>query len=414
MADDIESVIFHVDLDAFYASVEQLDNPQYRGKPVIVGARPGRRGVVAACSYEARRYGIHSAMPASQAHRRCPHAFFVPVRMSRYREVSRRVMEVFTEFTPSLQQISVDEAFLDLSGTRRLFGTPRQTALRLKEQVRAQTGLAVTVGVAATRFVAKLASAFDKPDGLHVVEPGQEADFVLGLDLKDLWGVGRKTLLRLKALQIDSVAALRGAELPFLRGHFGESTGDYLYRASRGIDPGIYSSQTRSHSISSETTFEIDVNQRPLIERTLLELAEHVMFRLREERCSGATVTVKVRDSEFATHSAQHSLKHDLSSLDELYGEALGLLNKRWNGRDALRLIGLGVSGIEHNRGGGAQASLFSDETEQKRRKVEQALLDLRHRHPNAPAVTRARLLPDSDSSTHDATEDQADPRSEP
>ncbi|TVQ40598.1 MAG: DNA polymerase IV [Spirochaetaceae bacterium] len=395
MIDTADPVVFHCDLDAFYASVEQLDNPQYRDRPVIVGALPGHRGVVSACSYEARSYGVHSAMPVSQAHSRCPHGIFVPVRMSRYREVSQQVMEVFADFTPGVQQISVDEAFLDLSGTRRLFGPPGKTAAALKQAVRHRTGLTVTVGVAATRYVAKLASAHDKPDGLYVVDPGHEADFVLGLELSDLWGVGRKTLTRLQTLRIDTVAALRETRLEFLRGHFGESTGDYLYNVCRGIDPGIYSAESRSHSISSETTFEVDISDRQLIDRTLLELAEHVMFRLREERCRGATVTIKVRDSDFATRSAQRSLKHDLSSVDELYSEARLLLDRRWNGRDALRLIGLGVSGIEPDQDHDAQANLFSDRTEEKRRKVEQALVDLRRKRPDSPPVTRARLLPD-------------------
>ncbi|TVR34799.1 MAG: DNA polymerase IV [Spirochaetaceae bacterium] len=396
MSGAVDSVFFHVDLDAFYASVEQLDNPGYRGKPVIVGAHPDRRGVVAACSYEARRYGVHSAMPAAHAYRRCPHAIFVPVRMARYRELSQQVMAVFADFTPNLQQISVDEAFLDLSGTRRLFGSPYQTAVRLKQQVRTQTGLTVTVGVAASRYIAKLASACSKPDGLYVVEPGQEDRFVLTIKLSDLWGIGNKTLARLEALGIDSVAALRNAELPFLRGHFGESTGNYLHQVSRGIDPGIYSFEARSHSVSSETTFEIDVSDRRLVERTLLELAEHVMFRLHETRCSAATVTIKVRESDFQTHSAQRGLKHKLSSVDELYGVACALLSKRWDGHKPLRLIGLGVSGVERIRSGETQENLFTDETEDKRRKVEQALLELRRKRPDSVAVTRARLLPDA------------------
>lgn len=385
-------VYFHVDLDAFYASVEQLDHPEYRGRPVIVGALPGSRGVVSACSYEARRYGVHSAMPISEAYRRCRHGIFVPVRMKRYRDVSFRVMELLARYTPKLQQISVDEAFLDLSGTRRLFGDPQSVARQLRLQLRRETGLAATIGVAASRYIAKLVSAFAKPDGLHVVRPGDEADFVLQLQLKDLWGVGRKTLSRLEALGIDTVTALRAAEPPYLRGHFGESTGQYLYQVSRGIDPGIYTSETRSHSISSETTFEADVSDREVVERTLLELAELVMFRLREERAGGATVMIKVRDDDFATRSAQRSLQRPVASVDELYREARTLLAKRWDGKTPLRLIGLGVAGVRSDSED-LQHDLFTDQQEDKRRKVEEALLDLRRKRPDAAPVTRARLL---------------------
>lgn len=397
------SVYFHVDLDAFYASVEQLDHPEYRGRPVIVGALPGSRGVVSACSYEARRYGVHSSMPISEAHRRCRHGVFVPVRMKRYREVSRSVMALLSRFTPELQQISVDEAFLDLSGTERLFGEPSSVARNLRSQLREEIGLAATVGVAASRYIAKLASAYAKPDGLHEVPPGSESDFVLQLPLRDLWGVGRRTRSRLEALGIDTVAALRNTEPPFLRGHFGDSTGRYLYQVSRGIDPGIYAAEARSRSVSSETTFEADVSDREVIERTLLELAELVMFRLREERSGGTTVTIKVRDDDFTTRSAQRALQRPVGSVDELYREARTLLAKRWDGKTALRLVGLGVAGV-HSETEELQPDLFADQREDKRRKVEEALRDLRHKRPNSAPVTRARLLRPDDPGRSDSS----------
>ena len=389
-------VFFHVDLDAFYASVEQLDHPEFRGKPVIVGALPGRRGVVSACSYEARKFGIHSAMSGYEAHRRCPHGVFLPVRMQRYQEVSRQVMAVFSSFTPVLQQISIDEGFLDMAGTERLFGPPRSAADQLKDAVRAQTGLTVTVGIASSRYIAKLASAYDKPDGRYEVKPGEEADFVLQVPIEDLWGVGKKTLARLRALGIDSVMRLRECELPFLRGHFGESSGVYLHQVCRGIDPGIYRDAGQSHSISSETTFETDVDDPEIVHRTVLELAEHVMFRLREERMQSSTVTVKVRDHDFQTSSAQRGLKHPVSSVDELFQVAKELVAKRWNRAVPLRLIGIGVSGVTAD-GGEVQGSLFEDETASRRRAVEEALLQLRHKHPETPQITRARLLSNDD-----------------
>ncbi|MCI0479004.1 DNA polymerase IV, partial [Candidatus Uhrbacteria bacterium] len=215
------NVFMHVDMDAFYASVEQHDNPAYQGKPVVVGALPGHRGVVSACSYEARTYGIHSAMPISEAYKLCPRAIYLPVRMERYQELSSRIMQILSRFTPDLQQMSVDEAFLDLSGTERLLGPPAQIARRIKEMVCEQTGLTISIGVAPSRYLAKLASERNKPDGLYIVEPGQEAEFVAALPLRKLWGIGKKTLGRLNSAGIHTVSGLRNhsrAELTELLG----------------------------------------------------------------------------------------------------------------------------------------------------------------------------------------------------
>jgi DNA polymerase-4 len=203
------NVIFHVDLDAFYASVEQIDNPSLQGKAVIVGALPGHRGVVSSCSYEARRFGVRSAMPVSQAARRCPQGVFVPVRMKRYLEVSQAVMRILERFSPDFRQISIDEAFMDMSGTQRLYGAPLATGKTVKEKVRRQTGLTLSIGIAANRYLAKLASEHSKPDGLHFVQPGEEISFLDGLSLGNLWGVGEKTRERLLELNITSVQGLR-------------------------------------------------------------------------------------------------------------------------------------------------------------------------------------------------------------
>ncbi|MCX7038460.1 MAG: DNA polymerase IV, partial [Spirochaetes bacterium] len=276
---EIPTVVFHVDLDAFYASVEQRDEPSLKGKPVIVGAAPGHRGVVSACSYEARRFGIHSAMPISQAYRRCPQGVYLPVRMARYLEVSREIMGILGRYTPRLQQISVDEAFLDLTGTERLLGAPLEVGRGLKAEVRERTGLAVSVGIGPNKYVAKLATNAGKPDGLVMVGLSEVEGFLDGRSLGDLWGIGEKTLQRLAELNITSVAQLRGFGEEALARLLGRGASAFLASIVRGGDPGIFSEEPKSRSLSSETTFEVDRKDRAGIERVLLELCHQVMFR---------------------------------------------------------------------------------------------------------------------------------------
>ncbi|HRY80223.1 MAG TPA: DNA polymerase IV, partial [Spirochaetia bacterium] len=250
---------FHVDMDAFYASVEQLDRPELAGMPVIVGAAPGHRGVVSTCSYEARAFGVHSAMPISEAVRLCPGGIFLPVRMERYLELSRTVMDILGEFSPDLRQISVDEAFLDMTGTEGLWGAPREAATRLKEEVRNRTGLTVSVGAASNRYIAKIASGFRKPDGLTIVPPGGEEEFMSGLPIGKLWGAGEKTQERFRELGIRSVPQLRAIGKAGLSALFGNAGGAFLYAAACGQDPGIFRTEPGSRSMSTERTFGRDI-----------------------------------------------------------------------------------------------------------------------------------------------------------
>ena len=287
----IPPVIFHVDLDAFYASVEQRDDPALSGRPVIVGAAPGRRGVVSACSYEARRFGIHSAMPISQAYRRCPQGVYLPVRKESYLEVSNAVMEMHSTYTPRMQQISVDEAFLDMTGTERLFGPARDTGTRLKAEVRGRTGLAISVGIGPNKYLAKMATNAGKPDGLVEVRAEEAESFLDGVALKDLWGIGEKTLQRLTELNITSVRQLRGFRQPELSRLLGQAASGFLASVTRGSDPGIFSEEPHSRSLSSETTFEHDRKDRTGIERVLLELSHQVMFRMMEGGWKSKTIS---------------------------------------------------------------------------------------------------------------------------
>jgi len=381
-------VILHVDMDAFYASIEQHDNPEYREKPVIVGAAPGHRGVVSACSYEARPFGIHSAMPINQAYRLCPQGVYLPVRMHRYQEVSGRIMAILAEYTPTLQQMSVDEAFLDLTGTRRLLGDPEDVGRTIKARVREETGLTISVGIAPSHYLAKLASEVDKPDGFYVVRPGQEADFVARLPLKAMWGVGKKMLARLHALGIETVAQLREYTREELAVELGAGAAHYLYAISRGVDPGLYSEARSSHSISGERTFEHDVTSPDALDRALLEIAHTCTFRLMDEGGHSRTVTLKLRLTDFTTFTLRRTLAHEVTSADELYRSARELLRSKWDRVTPVRLVGCGLGNVESGPPDGQQ-DLF-DQSSEKRMKLEQAVYRLRRQ---GLRVKKARLL---------------------
>jgi len=383
-------VFFLVDLDAFFASVEIRDNPALAGKPVIVGALPGHRGVVSACSYEARKFGVHSAMPISQAYRRCPQGVYLVPRMERYSELSEKVMSILGEYTPHLQRISIDEAFLDMSGTERLLGPPLAVGRKIKERVRSELGLALSIGIAPNKYLAKLASEAGKPDGLLQVLPGGEMQFLDGLPLAKLWGVGEKTRLRLQELNITTIPELRRAPEDVLRSMMGEASGNYLYRVVRGEDPGIYSLAPKSRSVSNETTFETDQKGAEAIRRTILELAEQVMYRLMREGLKSNTAVLKLRFADFTTTHAQRTVRHWLTSSDELYRLCLELLGQRWNGSTPVRLVGVGTDNVV----GGqevVQQELFEDQSSRKRR-VEEAVTRIRETMDGVK-LTKASLL---------------------
>lgn len=380
---------FHVDLDAFFASVEQLDHPEYRGRPVIVGAAPGRRGVVSTCSYEARKFGVHSAMPINQAARLCPEGVFLPVRMERYAAFSRRVMAIFRDSSPEVIQVSIDEAFLDMSGMERIAGGPEEQARALKGRVRSETGLTISVGVAPNRYLAKIASALRKPDGLVVVRAGEEGAFMDSVGIGKLWGVGEKTRERIERAGLRSIADIRSRPEAELAKVLGAGTAAYLYKAARGIDPGIWEGAAKSRSVSSETTFERDVSDPAVLREAMLSLAHEVMFRALDEGFSARTVCIKYRYQDFSTHSAQRSLGHRVESASELLEVALELLGKRWDGREPIRLVGVGMAGSPEGDDDG-QAELFEGPHARQRR-AEEAVLELRGKRK--ARITKASLL---------------------
>lgn len=379
---------FHVDLDAFYASVEQLDRPELAGKPVIVGAAPGHRGVVSTCSYEARAFGVHSAQPISEAARLCPGGVFLPVRMERYVELSRKVMEILGDFSPDVRQISVDEAFLDMTGTEGLWGGPREAGTRLKDQIHSHTGLTISVGAAENRYIAKIASGFRKPDGLTIVPAGEEEEFMSRLPLEKLWGAGEKTQERFRELGIRSVAQLRGIGRSGLSALFGNAGGAFLYAAACGQDPGIFRTEAGSRSMSTERTFGRDQPDREILESVLLGMAQEIALRAWREQVRSRTVFIKLRYSDFRTLNPRKTVPACFKESGVLWSTARDLFRSAWSG-NPVRLLGLGLGNLEEIKPE-SQGELFPT-GDDRRARVERAVFELERK--GVGKVTRARLI---------------------
>jgi len=359
----IERTILHCDLDAFYASVEQRDHPEYRGKPVIVGGSPHERGVVSAASYEARRFGVHSAMPLRQAGKLCPHGIFVPGSFAAYEAASDAVMALFAERTPLVEPISLDEAFLDITGTAHLFGGPEACGRDLKHAVREQVGLVISVGLASNKLCAKVASDLRKPDGFVVVPRGGEAAFLAPLPLKRLWGVGPKTQQVLEDLGMHTIGDLANADPALLEARLGEHGSTIAARAN-GIDDDreVVADPGDPKSIGHAHTFDRDTLDRAQIESTLLRLSEGVGTRLRKHELRGRTITLQLRVAPFETRTRQRTLTEPTSDDLTIYETARALLREalaadREAGRvSPVRLVGVTASGLI----GGEQLDLFT------------------------------------------------------
>lgn len=355
--------ILHVDMDAFYAAIEQRDHPELRGRPVVVGSPPDRRGVVSTASYEARVYGIHSAMPSRTAYRLCPHAVFLPVRMERYREVSRRIMAIFKDVTPFVEPLSVDEAFLDISATTQRPGRSAvAVARRIKERIRDETGLTGSVGVAPNKFLAKLGSDMDKPDGLTVLprDPEEIRAFLGGLPATSIWGVGKVTGERLKRFGIETVADIQNIAYPELVRITGRAAAVQLKQLALGRDDRPVVTAREEKSISSEDTFPEDCSDPRILRQTLIEQTENVGRRLRRSGKKAATATLKLRFSNFRTITRQCPLRPPTSSDRALLRSALRLY-RRENVADPIRLIGFGVSNLSEPEAADTHQPLLFD-----------------------------------------------------
>lgn len=380
------ATILHVDLDAFFAAVEQRDRPELRGKPVVVGVG-GRndRGVVSAASYEARKYGIHSAMPLRTAAGLCRDAVFVPVDGHKYKSVSRQVMEILRRFTPAVEPVSIDEAFLDVFGSEALHGAPVQIARTIRHSIHDELRLTASVGVASTKLVAKVASDLRKPDALVVVAPGSEAAFLAPLPIGRLWGVGEKTATALSEFGVMTVGDLAALPDDLLTRRFGRQ-GPVLAERARGIDPSPVSAGDAARSVSHEHTFDMDTADPEVLERTLLALSEGVASRLRAGGLKARTVVVKVRDSSFATVSRQRTLQEPTDQTEVVFATARELAKPHLRGI-RVRLLGVGASHL----GDGEQMAMFSSEDERRRRATEAA--DAIRQRYGSKAIRRARLL---------------------
>jgi DNA polymerase IV len=382
--------ILHVDMDAFYASVEQRDHPELRGRPVIVGGSVGQRGVVSAASHEARRFGVHSAMPMTTARRRCPEGVFLPVRMSHYASISRQIRDILLSFTPLVEPLSLDEAFLDVHGCEGLFGAAPEVAQQIKDRIRTETGLVASVGVAPNKFLAKLAGDVGKPDGLVVLPAEKVTEFLTPLPVGRLWGVGAKAEKRLHALGIRTVGQLAALPERVLAGHFGE-VGQHLWALANGRDDRRVVPDREAKSISTETTFAVDLDDKEGLRVILLEMVDHLAGRLRQHRLRARSVELKVRSSDFRTRSRSLSLDESTDVTEDLWRAATELFARSLT-PDVMpvRLLGVGVSKL--TRDAVVQGLLFDEDQRQRQRAVDQAMDAIRRQFGNG-AIRRGSLL---------------------
>ncbi len=357
------ATIIHVDMDAFYASVEQRDRPETRGRPVIVGADPRGRGVVSAASYEARRFGVHSAMPIGRAFRLCPEGVFLPVDMDKYAVVSGEIMAVLAEFTPLVEPLSIDEAFLDVTASRALHGDGAAIGREIKKRIRACVSLTASVGVAPNKFLAKVASELEKPDGLVVVEPGREALFLAPLPVSRLWGVGKVTGAVLETMGIRTIGQLALTPAAHLAARFGKHGPDLLNLA-RGVDDRVVETDAPSKSMGAEETFERDTHDVDLLRATLRGQSERVGRELRGAGYAGRTVTLKLRFADFSTITRAHT--DDPTQDDLVIYRRVESLFARVTLKQAVRLIGLSVSGL--GPAGEGQLSLLAPDAVRRER----------------------------------------------
>jgi DNA polymerase IV len=380
--------ILHVDMDAFYASVEQRDRPELRGQPVIVGGTVEGRGVVCAASYEARSFGVHSAMPAITARRLCPQGVFLPLRMSYYAQISRHLRQILLSFTPVVEPISLDEAFLDVHGCEGLFGPSAEIARQIKARIRAETELTASVGVAPNKFLAKLASDLRKPDGLFVIEPDQVHKVLEPLPVGRLWGVGKKGEKRLQALGLNTIGQLAALPEQVLLDHFGEA-GRQLWLLARGHDERAVVSDAEAKSLSTETTFARDIGNRNILRSCLLELVEHLGVRLRQHAVRARTIDLKLRTSDFRTYTRARTLPDPTDLTVVIWQTAANLLDERVpNAWLPLRLLGVGATGLV--RDSPVQEHLFDEDWLAKQRALDRTVDAIRQQFGRS-AIRRAQ-----------------------
>jgi len=366
-------------MDAFYPAVEVLDNPALKGKPVIVGGGK-KRGVVSSASYEARRFGVHSAQPMATAMRLCPDGVFLPVRMSRYKEVSEHVFKIFYQFTPLVEPLSIDEAFLDVTGSERLLGQAKDIAKKIKQTVFKETGLTVSAGVAPSKFVAKIASDIEKPDGLTIVPPDKVREFLDPLPIKKMWGVGKVTHEALAKLNIRTFRDLSQAPVEILEQKFGKQ-GIKMHLLSMGLDDRDVVPDHDIKSIGHEQTYLEDIMDKDMAKKELLSLANKTARRMRQENVTGKSITLKVKYNDFVQITRSKTLPKSIDDGFQIYTTTCSLLEKTEIGKRPIRLLGISLSQLrclDAER----QLSIFNqDESSQKRKRLNTALDSLHEKH---------------------------------
>lgn len=368
-----ERFIAHVDMDAFFAAVEQRDNPKFRGRPVVIGADPrkGRgRGVVSTCSYEARKFGIYSGMPISIAYRKCPQAIFLPVNGAKYARISHQIYNILYNFSPEIEPVSIDEAFLDITGTYHLFGTPEETCLLMKSTIKKETNLIASVGLAPTKMVAKIASDLKKPDGFVKVGKDGVLDFLRPLDISRLWGLGKKSEPALRDIGINTIGDIAKRNINELMDLFGKNGAHFWYLA-RGIDERNVETETEIKSIGNETTFLRDTAEKNKIESALMALCEKVSGRMREESFKGRTITLKIRLEGFRTFTRARTIADPTNFTDMLYKTTKDLYNRFDTEGKKVRLVGVQVSNLLPAN---AKVTLFKESSDKKREDIHLAV----------------------------------------
>lgn len=372
------SAILHIDMDAFYASVEERDRPELRGRPVVVGGSPQGRGVVAAANYVARRYGIHSAMPMATAQRLCDALVIVPGRHGHYGQVSQQIHDIFLRYTPLVEPLSLDEAFLDVGASEKLFGPAADIGRRIQREIADELQLSASVGVAPSKFVAKVASDIEKPAGFVLVPPHAVQDFLDPLPATRLWGVGKVGQRELARMGLTTIADVRRTPLLQLQRHFGQ-WGEHIWQLANGIDEREVTPEREAKSISHETTFETDIHDREVLRMWLLELTHQVAARLRQHALRAQTVQLKLRYPDFRTITRAHSLAQPSDVTQELWQVAEGLLTRNLaRNSKAVRLLGMGVSGL--HAGPPMQQRLFEEELRVKHGRMDGIADDIRRR----------------------------------
>jgi len=357
----MKRIILHVDMDAFFAAIEQREHPDYMGKPLIVGADPKKgkgRGVVSTCSYEARKFGVHSAMPVSQAYKLCPHGIYVPPNGALYSQVSKDIFELFYEFTDLVEPLSIDEAFLDVSGCIKLFGSAKIIGQKLKYRIFETQALIASVGIAPNKFLAKIASDLEKPDGLVIVQEEKIQEFLNPLVLSRLWGAGKKTIEKLNKEHIYTIGDLAKLPEEILQQKFGKQ-GRHFFYLSRGLDDRPVVPGHEVKSVSNEKTFSHDLYDMEILRETLIHLCEKVAYRMRQKKLNGKTVQLKLRYEGFETLTRNKTIKDSTANTEIIFKLIWGLFEQNYDKRRKVRLLGVGITGFKEKPV--RQLSLFDE-----------------------------------------------------